>query len=139
MTANEFHNRASWFLESLSEAQILEINEKAIPINTKKVTKVGLGVFQSKVMFLNIILRLNFTKEAETVTLTRNTCQLPSLFTNVEIGHKNTKIVIFTSLIHWLVYANVLFTSVSVKSPIYSTRRICDSVNILVYHLHFGG
>ena len=70
MTAHEFDNMASRFPESLSEAQISEINEKAISINTKKVTKFGLGVFQSKVLFLNIILRLNFTKEAEIVTLT---------------------------------------------------------------------
>ena len=45
--------------------------------------------------FKNIILRVNFTKEAEIVTLTRNYCQLPSLFTNFKIRHKNTKIVIF--------------------------------------------
>ena len=68
MTAHEFDNMASRFPESLSEAQISEINEKAISINTKKVTKFGLGV--CKVLFLNIILRLNFTKEAEIVTLT---------------------------------------------------------------------
>ena len=69
MTAHEFDNMASRFPESLSEAQISEINEKAIPINTKKATKFGLGVFQGKVLFLKI-LRLNFTKEAEIVTLT---------------------------------------------------------------------
>ena len=40
--------------------------------------------------------------------LTQNNCQLPSLFTNFKIQHKNTKILIFTSLIHWLVYANVI-------------------------------
>ena len=39
---------ASWFPESLSEAQISEINEKAIPINKKKVTEFALGVFQGK-------------------------------------------------------------------------------------------
>ena len=86
---------ASRFPESLSEAQISEINEKAIPINTKKATEFSLGVFQSKVLFLNIILRLNFTGEAEIITLTRNNCQLPSLFTNFKIQHKNTKIAIF--------------------------------------------
>ena len=85
MTAHKFDNMASRFPESLSEAQILEINEKAIPINTKKATKFGLGVFQSEVLFLNIILRLNFTKAAETATLTRNNCQLPCLFTNFKI------------------------------------------------------
>ena len=33
-------------------------------------------------------MRLNFTREAEIVTLTRNNCQLPSLFTNFKIRHK---------------------------------------------------
>ena len=77
--------------ESLSEAQISEINEKAIPINIK----IGLGVFQGNILFLNINLRLTFTREAETATLTRNNCQLPSLFTNFKIRHKNTKVAIF--------------------------------------------
>ena len=86
---------ASRFPESLSKAQISEINEKAIPINTKKATKFGLGVFQDKVLFQKIILCLNFTREAEIVTLTRNNCQLPSLFANFKIRHNNTKIVIF--------------------------------------------
>ena len=97
MTAHGSENMASRFPESL----ISEINEKAIPINKKKATKFGLGVFQGKVLFLNIIFHLNFTREAEIVTLTRNNCQLPSLFTNFKIRHKNTKIVIFTSLTHW--------------------------------------
>ena len=61
---HEIDNMASRLPESS------EINEKAIPINTKKATKFGLGVFQAKVLFLNIILRLNFTREAEIVTLT---------------------------------------------------------------------
>ena len=95
MTAHEIDNMAYRFPESLSEVQISEINEKGIPINTKKATKFSLGVFQGKVLFLNIILRLNFTREEEVVTLTRNNCQLPSLFTNFKIWHKNTKIVIF--------------------------------------------
>ena len=51
MTALEIDNMASRFLESLSEAQISEINEKAFPINTKKAKKLGLGVFQGKVIF----------------------------------------------------------------------------------------
>ena len=72
MTAHGSDNMASRFPESLSEAQISEINEKAIPINKKKATIFGLGVFQGKVLFLNIIVRLNFTREAEVVTLTRN-------------------------------------------------------------------
>ena len=72
-----------------------EINEKAIPSKKKKATKFCLGVFQGKILFLNIILRLKFTREAEIVMLTRNNCQLPSLFTNFKIQHKNTKIVIF--------------------------------------------
>ena len=95
MTAYEIDNMVSRFLESFSEAQISEIIEKAIPINTKKATKFCLGVFQGKVLFLNVILRLNFTREAEIVTLARNDCQLPSLFINIKIRHKNTKIVIF--------------------------------------------
>ena len=77
------------------ETQISEINEKATPIHKKKTTKFGLGTFQGKVLFLNVILRLNFTKEAEIVTLTRNNCQLPDLFTNFKIRHKNTKFGIF--------------------------------------------
>ena len=95
MTAHGSDNMACRFPESLSEAQISEINEKAIPIDKKKETKFGLRVFQGKVLFLSIILRLNFTREAEIVTLTRNNCQLPSLFTNFKIRHKSTKIVIF--------------------------------------------
>ena len=63
---------ASRFQGSLSEAQISELNKKAIPINRKKATKFGLGVFQGKILFLNIIPRLNFTREAEIITLTRN-------------------------------------------------------------------
>ena len=70
-------------------SNISEIDEKIIPINIKKATKFGLGVFQVKVLFLNIILRLNFTREAEIATLTRNNCQLPSLFTNFKIRYKN--------------------------------------------------
>ena len=45
MTAYEIDNMTSRFPEGLSEAQISEINEKAIPINTKKAAKFGLGVF----------------------------------------------------------------------------------------------
>ena len=60
MTAHKIDNMASWFLESLSAAQILYINEKAI----QKATKTAFGVFQDKVLFWNIILRLNFTREA---------------------------------------------------------------------------
>ena len=66
MTAHGSDNVASRFPESLSEAQISEKkNEKAIPMNKKKATNFGLDVFQGKVLFLNIILRLNFTREAE--------------------------------------------------------------------------
>ena len=90
---------ASRFPESLSKAQTSEINEKVIPINAK----IGLGVFQGKILVLNIILRLNFTKEAGIVTITRNNCQLLSLFTSFKIRLKNTKIVIFyfTGLTGW--------------------------------------
>ena len=68
MTAHKIDNMASRFPESLSEAQISEINEKAIQIKTKKATKFNLGVFQDKVLFLDIILCLSFTREAEIVT-----------------------------------------------------------------------
>ena len=88
MTAHEIDNMAFQFPESLSEAQISVIKEKAMP----KVMKFVFGVFQGKVFILNIILRLNFTREAEIVTLTQNNCQLPSLFKNFKIWHKNTKI-----------------------------------------------
>ena len=100
MTTHGSDDMASRFPESLSEAQISEINEKAIPINKKKAMKFGLGVFQYKVLFLNIILRLNFTREAEIVTLTRNNCQLPSLFTSFKMRHKYANCNFFTSLIH---------------------------------------
>ena len=33
--------------------------------------ELGFGVFQGEVLFLNIILRLNFTREAESVTSAR--------------------------------------------------------------------
>ena len=95
MTAHESDDMASRFPESLSEAQISEINEKAIPINKKKATKFGFSVFQYKILLLNIILSVNFTREAEIVTLTRNNCQLPSWFTDFKIRYKNTKIIIF--------------------------------------------
>ena len=105
MAAHEIANMASWLPTGSIEAQISEIDEKAIPTNTKKAMKFSLDVFPGKVLFLNFVLRLNFTREAELVMLTRNSCQLPSLFTNFKIRHKNTKIVIFSSLIHWLVHA----------------------------------
>ena len=94
MTAHEIDNMASPFPESLSEAQISEINEKVIPINKKKATKFGFSAFQYRILLLNIILRVNFTREAEIVTLTRNNCQLLSLFTDFKIRYKNTKIAI---------------------------------------------
>ena len=87
MSAHEIDNMASRFPESLREAHISEINKKAIPINAKKGTKFGLGVFQGKVLFLNIITRLNFTIEGEIVTLIRNNCQLTNLLTNFKIRH----------------------------------------------------
>ena len=63
MTAHEIANMASWLPEGLSEAQISEINEEAIPINTKKATKFSLDVFQGRVLFLKFVVRLNFTKK----------------------------------------------------------------------------
>ena len=95
MTAHEIDNKASRFPECLSEAQIPEINEKAIPINTEKATRFGLGVFQGRALFLNIILCLNFTSEAKITTLTQNNCQFPDLFTNFKIWHKNTQRLYF--------------------------------------------
>ena len=95
MTAHGSDDMACRFPESLSEAQISEINEKAIPINKKKATKFVFSVFQYKILLLNIILRVNFKREAEIVTLTCNNCQLPSLFTDFKIRYKNTKTVIF--------------------------------------------
>ena len=95
MTTHEIDKMASRFPEGLSEAQISEINEKAIPINTKKASKLVWVFSKVKDLFLNIVLRLSFTREAEFVTLTRNSCQLRNLFTNFKIRHKNTKIVSF--------------------------------------------
>ena len=91
MTAHEVDNMVSRFLEKLNKAQIAEIIVKAIPVNTKKVTKSGLGglpVCQGMVLYLNTILHLNLTREAKFVTRTRNNCQLPSLLTNCKIRHK---------------------------------------------------
>ena len=51
MTAHGSDNMASRFPESLSEAQISEINEIAIPINKKRATKFVLGVFQVRFYF----------------------------------------------------------------------------------------
>ena len=81
-----------------------------------------------KVLFLNIILRVNFTREAEIVTLTRNNCQLPGLFISLKIWHKNTKIVFFfTSLIHWLVYATVIIhLSVGEKPSIFTSTSVTN-------------
>ena len=88
----------------------MEINEKAIPINKTKVTKFGFSAFQYKILLLDIILRVpvNFIRETEIAMLTRNNCQLPSLFTDFKIQYKNTKIVIFyfTDSLVWYNYAN---------------------------------
>ena len=88
MIVHKIDNMASRFPDSLSKTEISEINKKAIPINTKKAMKFGLGVFQCKVIFLNISLSLNFTIEAEIVTLTRNNCQFSTLFTNFKMRNK---------------------------------------------------
>ena len=118
MMAHEIGNMASRF----PEAQTSEIDEKAIPINTKKATKFGLSVSQGKVIFLNIILRVNFTGEAEIVMPRRNNCQLPGLFTNSKYGIKIQRLYFLTSLIHWLVYANVIIhLSVSEKPSIFTS------------------
>ena len=65
MTTHNIDNMASQFPESLSEAQISEINEEAIPINTKKATKFGLGVFQGKVVFRNIKFYVSILQEKQ--------------------------------------------------------------------------
>ena len=91
MTAHGSDDMASRFPESLSEAQISEINEKAIPINKKKATKLSFSVFQYKILLLNIILRVNFIRESEIVTLTPNNCQLPCLFTDFKIRYNKYK------------------------------------------------
>ena len=88
MTAHDIDNMACRFSESLSEVQISEIIKKAIPINTKKATEFGFGVFKGKVLFLNIVLRLNFTREAEIVTLTQNNCLFPSCLRISKYGIK---------------------------------------------------
>ena len=46
MTAQGSEDMAFRFPESLREAQISEINEKAITIDSKKATKFGFSVFQ---------------------------------------------------------------------------------------------
>ena len=63
MTTHKIDYMASRFPEGLREAKISKINEKVIPMSTKKATKFSLGVFQGSVLFFNIILRLNFTRE----------------------------------------------------------------------------
>ena len=90
MTAHKIDNMTSRF----PEAQTSEIDAKAIPINTKKATAFDLSVFQGIVLLFNIILCVNFTREAESVSLTQNNCQFQGLFTNFKIWHKNTKIVL---------------------------------------------
>ena len=55
-----------------SEAQISEINEKAIPINTKNATKFGLGVFQGNILFLSIVHKSS--KQNYCNAITRNNC-----------------------------------------------------------------
>ena len=69
MTAHGRDDMEFRFQESLSEAHISEKNEKVIPINKEKVTKFGFSVFQYKILLLNIILRVNFTRKAEIVML----------------------------------------------------------------------
>ena len=51
MTAHGSDNMVSRVPESLSKAQTSEFNKKAIPINKKKATKFGLGVFQVRLYF----------------------------------------------------------------------------------------
>ena len=95
MTAHEIKNKASRFPKGLRETQDLEINEKDIPINTKKATKFGLGVYQGKVLFLDIIVRLNFLRSRN---CNANTKQLStSIFCKFQNTAQNTNIVIFYS------------------------------------------
>ena len=67
MTAHGRVDTAFRFPESFSEAQFSKINEKAIPINKKKANKFGFSVLQYKILLLNIILRVNFTRKTEIV------------------------------------------------------------------------
>ena len=138
MTAHQIDNMVSRFPESLSHAQISEINEKAIPINTK----IGLGVFQGKILFLNIILHLNFTREAE-IVITWNNCQLLSLFTSFKIHNKNIKIVIFyiTDSLTPLVHANVtIHLSVGEKPSIFTSTSVnnCSLVTSTSENSHWS-
>ena len=55
MIAREIDNIASRFPESLSEAQISEINEKAIPISTKIATKFGLDVLATRRLVVSFL------------------------------------------------------------------------------------
>ena len=74
---------------------------------------------------LNIILRVNFTRETEIVTPTRNNCQLPDLFTNSKYGIKIQRLYFCTSLIHWLVYAKVIVhLSVGEKTSIFTSASV---------------
>ena len=61
INAHKTENMASWFLESLSKAQISELNEIAIPINTKK----AMGVFQGELLFLNIVRYMSISQEKQ--------------------------------------------------------------------------
>ena len=88
-----------------------------------KATKFGFSVSQYKILLLNIILRVNFTREAEIVTLTRNNCQFMSLFTDFKIRYKNTKIVIF--YFTDLAYANVIIhLSAGEKPSIFTSTSV---------------
>ena len=103
MTAHGSDNMASRFPDGLSEAQISELNKKVIPINKKKAKKFGLGVFQGKVLFLNIIPRLNFIRKAEIIALTRNNMSTSEFVYKFKKRHKMTKIAnfYFTDSLVW--------------------------------------
>ena len=67
MTAHEIDNMASWFPESLSK--VIPMRKPSQSKQTKQRNLVWM-FSKEKFLFLNIILRLNFTREAKIVTLT---------------------------------------------------------------------
>ena len=96
----------------LSEAQLSEIIEKAIPINTKKVMKFGFGVFQDKVLFLTFY--ISISQEKQIITSAR----VYVFKTNNKFAKENSKEwprVVVILLIHWLIYANEIIHLVTVS------------------------
>ena len=90
-------------------------------MNKKKATNFGLDVFQGKVLFLNIILRLNFTREAEIdSTKQLSPSEFVYKFQNTTQKYKDCNF-----FLHWfygLVYANsIIHLSVGEKPSIFTS------------------